>query len=312
MCIADRNGNFLRLNRIWESTLGYRLNELEGANCLDYIHPEDLEATLSIRKILLTGSELQGFINRYRCKNGSYRWLEWHSTLYQSNLVFSVARDITERLQKDELRLAEILKQRDALVREVHHRIKNNLQGVVGLLRLYAAEHTAIKDIIEVVIGRIFSIAVIHGLQAGSASEEVDLSRLVEHITQTSVPDLEIENNLSFPVLINRDDAVSVALALNELLTNAIKHRNPEMPIKISLDEVESAIHFHISNAKNTKPITAPRKGNGLHLVKSILPPKSARFKISETENTFGARLILSPPTIIMQKNGLSGSKNSD
>lgn len=97
LCIADMQGHFRRLNRAWETVLGYSLEELEGATFLDYVHPEDIEATVAAMSELSVQKNVIGFINRYRCKDGDYRWIEWHSVPYEENYVYAVARDITEQ-----------------------------------------------------------------------------------------------------------------------------------------------------------------------------------------------------------------------
>jgi diguanylate cyclase (GGDEF)-like protein/PAS domain S-box-containing protein len=102
LCIADTDGNFYRLNREWENTLGYPLAELEGVRFLDFVHPEDLEATLGVLSRLKAQEATTHFENRYRCKDGTYRWLEWRSSKPYGNLVYAAARDITERKKAEE------------------------------------------------------------------------------------------------------------------------------------------------------------------------------------------------------------------
>jgi PAS domain S-box-containing protein len=103
-CIVDNNGCFKRLNKQWENALGYTLAELEGSRFLDYVHPDDLAATLDATAKIGTPDVLQEFVNRYRAKDGSYRWLEWHASPTGSH-VHAAARDITDRRKMlDELR----------------------------------------------------------------------------------------------------------------------------------------------------------------------------------------------------------------
>jgi PAS domain S-box-containing protein len=101
LCIADTDGYFRRLNPEWESTLGFSVSELEGRRFMDFVHPDDVEATLKALSQLAEQKEVLNFVNRYRCKNGSYRWIEWRS--YPSGTrIYAVARDITERKRADE------------------------------------------------------------------------------------------------------------------------------------------------------------------------------------------------------------------
>ncbi|MDY7020503.1 MAG: PAS domain S-box protein, partial [Cyanobacteriota bacterium] len=77
LCIANTDGYFLRLNSQWEKTLGYSREELTQITFFDYIHPDDLDQTLKAIAQLREGEELPNFVNRYRCQDGSYCWLEW-------------------------------------------------------------------------------------------------------------------------------------------------------------------------------------------------------------------------------------------
>ncbi len=101
LCIADTDGHFRRLNPEWEKNLGYPLAELEGKRFLDLVHPEDIQPTLDALSILRNQDEVLNFTNRYRCKDGSYRWLEWRSFPH-GELIYAVARDITVHKETEE------------------------------------------------------------------------------------------------------------------------------------------------------------------------------------------------------------------
>lgn len=115
LCIADVGGHFRRLNRAWEQTLGYKVEDILGRNFLDLVHPDDAEATLRAMKELTGGERIVGFVNRYRATDGSYRWIEWHSTMYGESLIYAVARDVTERKATEEERELLIAQLKDAL-----------------------------------------------------------------------------------------------------------------------------------------------------------------------------------------------------
>ncbi|HEX6035062.1 MAG TPA: PAS domain S-box protein, partial [Anaerolineales bacterium] len=101
LCIADTDGYFRRLNPEWQNTLGYTIAELEGRQFLEFVHPQDLEATRATISQLRAQQQILNFENRYRCKNGDYRWIEWRS--YPSGkMIYAVARDVTERKQIEE------------------------------------------------------------------------------------------------------------------------------------------------------------------------------------------------------------------
>lgn len=105
LCIADTNGRFLRVNPEWERTLGYKVEDLEGRRFLDLVHPDDIQATLEAMRELAAQRVVLGFVNRYRCKDGSYRFIEWRS-MPVGELIYAAARDITGH-REVEHRLAE-------------------------------------------------------------------------------------------------------------------------------------------------------------------------------------------------------------
>jgi PAS domain S-box-containing protein len=96
LCIADQSGRFLRLNPEWEKTLGYPVEALLGRQFIDLVHPEDQETTLASLSRLGAQQEVLSFENRYRCQDGSYRWIEWRSHP-QGDLIYAAARDVTDR-----------------------------------------------------------------------------------------------------------------------------------------------------------------------------------------------------------------------
>jgi len=117
LCIADLEGNFIKINKAWEDILGYPVTELEQRKFLEFVHPEDLQATLDAMAVLGEGKRVLNFTNRYKCRDGSYRFIEWRSNPY-GNLIYAAARDITERkLVEDELRkLSQAVEQSPAIV----------------------------------------------------------------------------------------------------------------------------------------------------------------------------------------------------
>jgi len=96
LCIAGIDGRFIKVNREWEELLGYSADELVGRAFTDFVHPDDLERTRAAMGRLGTQEEVRGFVNRYRCKDGSYRYIEWRSHP-NGSIVYAAARDITER-----------------------------------------------------------------------------------------------------------------------------------------------------------------------------------------------------------------------
>lgn len=107
--VIDSEGVFVRLNPAWEQTLGYALEELIGHSYTEFIHPDDLDATTEAGAQVAQGASVVGFENRYRHKDGSYRWLEWRSWLAPNQpRIYTIAHDVTQRKHQEEsLRMSE-------------------------------------------------------------------------------------------------------------------------------------------------------------------------------------------------------------
>ena len=78
-CIATQDGYLHMINPVWEETLGYTHAEIMAHSFLDFVHPADLAATRQAMAALAAQQEVTNFVNRYRGKDGDYRWLEWRA-----------------------------------------------------------------------------------------------------------------------------------------------------------------------------------------------------------------------------------------
>ncbi|MBA2291250.1 MAG: PAS domain S-box protein [Gemmatimonadales bacterium] len=102
LCFVDFNGYFKRVNPAWERTLGFTAEELTSRPFIEFVHPEDRERTVAQNGLVRSGGQAIAFENRYRCKDGSYRWLLWNATPDASvSMIYSVARDVTAKKQAD-------------------------------------------------------------------------------------------------------------------------------------------------------------------------------------------------------------------
>jgi PAS domain S-box-containing protein len=113
---AGFDGYFKSLNPAWESTLGWTLEELTSRPYLDFVHPDDKERTQrEADEQLAEGRKTLSFENRYRAKDGSYRWLSWNATPdMQTGLIYFVTRDVTENKKA-----AAEIERSEALIRSI-------------------------------------------------------------------------------------------------------------------------------------------------------------------------------------------------
>jgi len=103
ICKANADGYFKKLNPAWEYVLGFTIEELLSKPFLNFIHPEDQNPTVKQVEKQVNGKSTLNFENRYRCKDGSYKFLEWNAThATPDGTLYAVARDITDRKKAED------------------------------------------------------------------------------------------------------------------------------------------------------------------------------------------------------------------
>ncbi|MCX5794591.1 MAG: ATP-binding protein [Elusimicrobia bacterium] len=103
LCIAGFDGYLKELNPAWEETLGHARQDLLATPYIEYVHPEDREATMAAARKLADGEAALSFKSRWRCRDGSYRWLMWEArSAPGEKLIYAAGRDITEHQRLDD------------------------------------------------------------------------------------------------------------------------------------------------------------------------------------------------------------------
>ncbi len=304
LCIASARGGFLRVNPAAERILGYTREELMAARPIDFIHPEDLERTLRLGPILAGRQKVFSFANRFRCKDGTYRWLEW-SAVQTGGLLYTAARDITDRrrteeaLKESEKRLRLLSSQLLAAQETERKRIANDLHD--GL----AAQLSAIKYRIE------------HSLKIGEAAEfpatlEETMEKIQTVLTETRrivfnlrpavLDDLGIlpalswylrEMGATYPQTsveycgniaeedVPEDLKIVVFRVVQESVNNAVRHGRPSQ-IKIGLEKQRSWLRLSIAdNGHGFRSVTkSARGGIGLDSMQQRVESSGGIFSI--------------------------------
>jgi|GEM_PF-2088432 len=122
LCIANTDGYFKKINPRFSELLGYSSEELLSRKFIDYIHPDDVEATLLEVEKLAKGDLTINFVNRYRCADGTYKWLMWSSGVdVKTGLLYSAARDITKQKVTEKI-LTSLIGIQDGFIAEASSR----------------------------------------------------------------------------------------------------------------------------------------------------------------------------------------------
>jgi two-component sensor histidine kinase len=220
--------------------------------------------------------------------------------------------DISNEKQQEQQRLRDEVAHRNTLVREVHHRIKNNLQGIMGILRKFANRHPEMAEPMQQAISQVQTISVIHGLQGRAVTASVLLCELLRAIAG------EIETLWLTPVVLDiapewalhvvaEEEAVPIALVLNELILNAVKHggqANGKVHITLKQGLQPEQVHIVIANAGHfvEDRRRVGQAHSGLHLITALMPHSGARIFREQHVDQVTTVLELEFPVIFPEK----------
>ena len=219
-----------------------------------------------------------------------------------------VASDVTEQRVAEKARFDAAVSQREMLVKEVHHRIKNNLQGVAGLLQQTAARRPEVAALISEAVGQVQAIAQVHGLQVGVAGP-LRIKSLVEAVTASvqrtfgRAITIACEGTPPHRFALPEAESIPIALTINELLTNAIKHGAPGMVrCVLQCDEARLTLSIY---SPGQLPVgfslaQVPSGVSGLGLVRALLPRRTATLTLLQVGAEVQARVVLLPPSITL------------
>jgi PAS domain S-box-containing protein len=157
LAIASFDDFFIQVNPVWESTLGFSADELRSKSLIEFVHPEDRTPTAEQLTQLKMGSAPAYFENRYRCKDGSFRWLGWTAAPFVSEqLVYIFARDITSRkaseteiknlnleLERRIRDLTEMNKELEAFGYSISHDLRAPLRSIRSFAQFIREDHEA-------------------------------------------------------------------------------------------------------------------------------------------------------------------------
>lgn len=245
LCIADTQGQFTRVNPAWEEILGWSAEELTGAPYITFVHPDDVGVTATETQKLAAGGVTVNFENRYRCKDGSYRWLSWKAAARpERNRVYAAARDITDarraarEIQEHATHLAAMNRELEAFSYSVSHDLRAPLRSIDGFsqalledsgdrLGADGADHLARIRAAAQHMGRLIDdlLKLARVTRADLQKVDVDLSDMAARILDdlaAGQPSRQVEYRVQ-PGVRATGDARLLHVVLTNLLENAWK-----------------------------------------------------------------------------------------
>ncbi|MDI1437661.1 PAS domain S-box protein [Polyangium sorediatum] len=187
--IATMEGYFVELSPSWEGRLGYTREELRMQPFLSFVHPDDQAPTIGEVSRMAQGDVVLTFKNRYRCKDGAYRWIEWTS-VPKDGLIYFVARDITTQQQiEEELRASR--REVEERYRELEQEMTERRQAEAALYAQNEAVRALSAPILQVAEG-VLLLAVIGRIDAERAGMMMEklLGAIVDAAARVTILDL--------------------------------------------------------------------------------------------------------------------------
>ncbi|HVR38029.1 MAG TPA: PAS domain S-box protein [Thermoanaerobaculia bacterium] len=270
--VVDDTGHIIIVNSQTERMFGYARGELLGRSIEILVPYSARTHHVSDRNSYIRDPHLRpmgaGRSLSGRRKDGSEFPVEISLSPLQTeqgSLVMSIVRDITERRRAEELIQAS-LREKEALLREIHHRVKNNLQVTSSLLRLQAGviENPAAREVFAETQNRIRSMALVHEkLYQSTNLSAIDFTEYVKTLGELLFKSFAVDTNRivyrveGTVMLLSIDAAVPCGLIVNELLSNALKHAFPNL--RKGTITVSTA-----NNADGTRTVAVHDDGVGL------------------------------------------------
>lgn len=270
LCISSYDGFFKKVNPAFEEVLGFSAEEMCTKSYLHFIHPDDIDPTTrEVEKQLHTKQHVLNFENRYRCKDGTYKWLSWKSAPV-GDFMYAAARDVTEskvaheelRKAKSELEFAN--RELESFSYTVAHDLRAPIRSILGFSHIIledpaVALETEAKNSLDKVINAAQRMGIlIDGLLELSGMARKDLFKRqvnLSAIVQDVVEELRISTSgrkikfIVAPNIVADCDSSLLTIVIENLLGNAVKYSSNashEVVIEFGMKEDENGPTFFV------------------------------------------------------------------
>jgi len=305
--IDDKDGNIVYANKHLAKIFGYdSIKEVKKLTIYDYVHPDDREKVINYHQRRISGKKAP---SRYEFKgirkDGKAIYLEVSVSpiVTEKGIIGtrSYIWDITDR-KKMENTLEKALKEKSIMLQEIHHRVKNNMQIIISLMRIQArrAKHKETKQHLRALQDRVFSMAHVH--EYFYRHPELDkiniasyIKGIVDHLCfMRNKSEKEIKVNLDLEEIhLDLNKAVPFGILLNEIITNILKHAFPgkkkgELSIRLYRDG-NKKIRLYVADNGNGIPehvdLNNPET-MGLQLINDLTHQLEGEIKIKSDKGT--------------------------
>ncbi|SIQ76327.1 PAS domain S-box-containing protein [Alkalispirochaeta americana] len=300
--VITREGHFLEAFAARPELLAFPLEALEGISLADLFDADEEERILDIIALALASKETQIFEYELAIA-GEARWFEAQVTPCdpEEGTVLAVAHDITERKEDDQT-IKSLLWEKELLLHEVHHRIKNNMTIMTSLLALQegATENVEAAKVLRDARGRLQSMAVLYAQLYGSRDfRRISARDYLESLVETICEALSIPPEITLTA--TADDTfvdsktLSVAgIIANELITNSLKHAFPQgrsgtISLSLLVSSDQDCITLQVRDdgigiPPGLVPETSP--GFGFSLVRTLAEQEKASLELTQGQGT--------------------------
>jgi len=298
--LAEPWGRYVDVNEAACSMLGYTREELLKLRILDVLVVDDEALQLRQSEALGRGEPVKSE-RLHRRKDGSLFPVEVSTRRQSDGRIQAIVRDITER-KRAEAEIARALQEKETLLKEIHHRVKNNLAIVVELLTMQSShvEDPAAQLALAESVNRVYAISLIHELLYQSASlASIDFGEHIRRLSEKLIETYQTRGSRvalhteAEHVAVTIDQAVPCSLILNELVANALKHAFPpgsDGLIEVTL-QLDGAGHILLGVRDNGAGMApeidvATSRSLGLKLVTSLARQLGGTIEIARGPGT--------------------------